>query len=83
MDNTKSYMAHRLRVAGREGGTIFSDEACRAIYKYSRGAPRSINRLAKLSMEYAHTITEGVIRKETVEVIQSDIILQNSAGGDK
>lgn len=41
-EDTRSYIRHRLSVAGCSGG-IFSDDAFPGIYKYSSGIPRLIN----------------------------------------
>jgi general secretion pathway protein A len=42
-EDTVAYINHRLRVAGRGDGFVFSRSALREIYKYSRGLPRLIN----------------------------------------
>ena len=41
--DTVAYINHRLEVAGRKGGTIFSTGALKLIYRYSGGLPRLIN----------------------------------------
>lgn len=40
---TRSYVQHRLRVAGGSGRVRFTAGACRAIHAYARGLPRLIN----------------------------------------
>ena len=45
-----NYLAHRLRVAGYRGDTIFSPVAVRALYHASQGRPRLINILAHKSL---------------------------------
>ena len=40
---TRSYVQHRLRVAGSNGRVRFTAGACRLIHQYSRGLPRLIN----------------------------------------
>lgn len=40
------YLAHRLRVAGFHGETLFSPAATRALYRASHGTPRLVNILA-------------------------------------
>jgi general secretion pathway protein A len=42
-EDTLYYINHRLEVAGRRGGAIFSGRALKRIYRYSRGLPRLIN----------------------------------------
>ena len=43
IDETASYISHRLRVAGANGRLTFDRWALRRIYKYSKGVPRLIN----------------------------------------
>jgi general secretion pathway protein A len=52
-DEIPPYLAHRLRVAGHPSGDLFTPEACSLLFSASRGVPREINRLAKLSLETA------------------------------
>ena len=49
-DGMKSYVQHRLIVAGYEGGQLFEDKALALIYKNSQGIPRLINILCHKSM---------------------------------
>ncbi|RJP72352.1 MAG: hypothetical protein C4532_06260 [Candidatus Abyssobacteria bacterium SURF_17] len=39
----KEYINHRLNIAGSNGGIVFSDDACSAVYEFSGGIPRLIN----------------------------------------
>jgi general secretion pathway protein A len=41
--DTVAYINHRLEVAGRRGGVVFSRGALRQIYRYSGGLPRLVN----------------------------------------
>jgi general secretion pathway protein A len=45
LEETHSYVAHRLRLAGADGRAIFTPEAVEKLYQYSRGIPRVINLL--------------------------------------
>jgi type II secretory pathway predicted ATPase ExeA len=45
LEDTARYIAHRLRVAGYEGGPLFSPGALRLIAEHSQGIPRKINSL--------------------------------------
>jgi uncharacterized membrane protein YccC len=44
-DETKSYLAHHLKLAGR-ADTLFSDDAVALIHQVARGLPRAVNNLA-------------------------------------
>jgi general secretion pathway protein A len=48
-EDTGKYIAHRLKVAGRDE-PIFNTEAIRLIYEKSGGIPRRINRICDLSL---------------------------------
>jgi type II secretory pathway predicted ATPase ExeA/flagellar basal body-associated protein FliL len=48
---THDYIQHRLQVAGAKQ-SIFTDDACSAIYQYSGGTPRLINLLCDTALVY-------------------------------
>lgn len=52
-DEISSYLRHRLLVAGHATGELFTGEAVDLLHRTTRGVPREINRLAKLSLEAA------------------------------
>lgn len=69
-EQTREYIQHRCRVAGRED-KLFSDEAIGLVYTASRGIPREINNLCDMALvigfgeRTAHIdgrITQEVIR---------------------
>lgn len=47
LEETHSYVAERLRIAGANGQPIFSPEAIDSVYEHSRGIPRLINLLCE------------------------------------
>jgi len=51
IEETRAYIYHRLNVAGAED-SIFTDDACNAIFKYSGGTPRLINLLCDTALVY-------------------------------
>ena len=59
-EETRDYIAHRLAVAGRSGGAMFSDEAVAMVAEYSHGVPRLINSICfnALSLGYASEKTQ-------------------------
>jgi len=68
LEETKSYIAQRLRIAGSNGDPIFDPEATVAIFRYSLGIPRVINLLCE------HCLVSGFVdQKKTipVEVVDS------------
>jgi len=64
-EETKAYIHHRLQVAGAEK-EIFTDEACKAIYKYSGGTPRLINLLSDTSLVYGFAEQNELIDAQLV-----------------
>jgi len=47
LEETRGYIAERLRIAGANSGPIFSPEAIESIYHHARGIPRVINVLCE------------------------------------
>ena len=64
---TRRYIEHRLRVAGRTAGPLFQDEAFDEIQRYTGGMPRLVNMLADAALmaafNHSHdTVTAAEIR---------------------
>jgi MSHA biogenesis protein MshM len=51
---TEVYLAHRLRVAGNRGATLFPADVARAIHHHARGVPRLVNIIAHKSLLLAY-----------------------------
>jgi general secretion pathway protein A len=49
-DDLRSYILHRLEVAGAEGREIFAEETFPEIFKYTGGVPRLVNTLCDTAM---------------------------------
>jgi len=64
-EETKAYIHHRLHVAGSDK-EIFTDDACKAIYKYSGGTPRLINLLSDTSLVYGFAEQRELIEAQLV-----------------
>jgi len=67
-DETQGYIRHRVQVAGGEPG-LFTDDACAAVFEYSRGIPRLINLLCDFSLVYAYAGEVAVVTGELVEQV--------------
>lgn len=70
----RSYILHRLRVAGATNDNIFSDNTFPVIYQYTGGIPRLINVLCDTAMTCAYAddqpnVTAGVV-KTAIEELQ-------------
>jgi general secretion pathway protein A len=49
-DDLRSYIRHRLEIAGAEGREIFAEDTFAEIYKYTGGVPRLVNTLCDTAM---------------------------------
>ncbi len=65
-DEVKEYVAHRLKVGGREE-ILFTDEALKALYAYSGGIPRLINSLATTALLEGFGHEYRVIDRELIK----------------
>src|SRR6266849_2430959 len=63
LEETKSYISQRLRIAGSNGELIFDSDATVAIFRYSLGIPRIINLLCEHCL-----VSAFVDQKKTVAV---------------
>jgi type II secretory pathway predicted ATPase ExeA len=69
---TSEYIAHRLRVAGRES-PLFDDEAIAVLYRASEGVPRLINALAGNSLLEGFGRGASMITGDVVEDVAEDM----------
>jgi general secretion pathway protein A len=84
----RSYVAHRLVVAGSSGDLSFTRNACEKIYAYSKGNPRRINAVCDRALLIAytkerHNITKQMVGKAIQDIrgdLKSDPLLSDSSG---
>ena len=69
----KGYINYRLRAAGHPTGEIFGDEAVDHVFAASKGIPRELNRLAKLSLEYAWLREMPSVTTNAVDTVVRDL----------
>lgn len=70
---TESYIAHRLAVAGAAGAAPFPAALTPLVYRLTRGVPRRINLLCDRALlgayvENTHQVTRSILRKAAAEV---------------
>jgi type II secretory pathway predicted ATPase ExeA len=83
-EQTRAYIAERLRIAGSNGDPIFSTESINAIHSFSGGIPRLVNLLCEHALingyaESQRPVTASIVREiarefeldESVAVIPS------------
>ncbi|MFH1760936.1 MAG: AAA family ATPase [bacterium] len=81
-ENTHRYIEHRLKAAGYKEGCVFDQGALLKIFEHSKGAPRAINRIAKLSMEYCFATKEKTVNENVIKIITDDIADNTILSGD-
>ena len=71
--NSVNYIEHRLKVAGKKNGVLFSSQAYEMIFRNTCGVPREINRLCKLALTFGIAQNLQLISHEDIEVILDDL----------
>jgi len=76
LDETHSYIRHRLQVAGGDPD-IFDTAACDAVYRHSGGTPRLINLLCDTALVFGYAEQAAQIHAPLVE----DVVHEKLKGG--
>ncbi len=71
-DEVAAYLEHRLRVAGYEGGRLFTHAAVGLLHRYSGGTPRLVNILAHKALMLAFGEGAGEIGPRQVKAAAAD-----------
>ena len=71
-NETQEYIAHRLRVAGRES-PLFNRKALSIVFKKSQGTPRLINQICDNSLLIGYAIEAPLINGAIVKEVISDM----------
>ncbi len=66
---TGSYIAQRLKIAGNNGATLFAPEAVEAIFKYAQGIPRITNLLCEHALINAFVDQKKMVTPDLVDEI--------------
>lgn len=72
-ETVADYLHHRLRAAGHEGAPVFTRSAATAIHTATRGIPREVNRVAKLSLEHAWLSQSHCVDLASVQTVVADL----------
>lgn len=78
MEETRSYVAQRLRIAGSNGQQVFDAEALAAIHRYSAGIPRVVNLICEHCLVSAFVDQQKVVMKSVVEAVARDFDLADA-----
>jgi type II secretory pathway predicted ATPase ExeA len=77
LEETKSYIVQRLRIAGSNGEPIFEPDATVALFRYSLGIPRIINLLCEHCLVSAFVDQKRTVSAEVVESVARDFDLSD------
>jgi general secretion pathway protein A len=65
-EETASYVLHRLNIAGRPDGNLFSAAALKRVYACSGGIPRRVNLICDRSLLTAYSEERGIVSARDV-----------------
>jgi len=71
-EDTVRYIAHRLEVAGLEGGRLFSRRALRVIYRASGGIPRLVNVICDKALVLGYGAGAKMIKGRIIKEVLKD-----------
>jgi type II secretory pathway predicted ATPase ExeA len=71
-EETASYVAHHLRLAGRSD-PLFSDDAITLIHTTSRGLPRAINNLAIQALIAAYANRKAIVDESSSRAAAAEV----------
>jgi general secretion pathway protein A len=71
--HTSAYVAHRLKMAGRTT-PIFTDEAVKLIFDFTRGTPREINNLCDVALLVGYTKRVREVSERIVAEVIKDMV---------
>jgi len=71
--HTANYVAHRLRMAGR-AAPIFTEDAIKLIFDFTRGTPREINNLCDVALLVGYTKRTKEIGDKIIAEVIKDMV---------
>jgi general secretion pathway protein A len=74
-EDTRGYIFERLRIAGANGGSIFSPEAIEGVFRYSGGIPRVINLLCEHALITSFAEDQRPVLAETIQAVAHEFEL--------
>jgi general secretion pathway protein A len=77
LQETRSYIHHRIKVVGGDGMRIFDFAACDAVYEHSQGIPRLINLLCDTALVYGFAEQ----KKKIDACMVDDVVRDKQKGG--
>jgi len=81
LEETRSYINQRLRIAGSNGEPIFDQDAGLSIFRYSLGIPRVINLLCEHCLVSAFVDQKRLVTPDIVDSVARDFDLADGTAG--
>ncbi len=75
LEETKAYVAQRLRIAGSNGQEVFVPEALLAIHGYSSGIPRVVNLICEHCLVSTFVDQQKLVTSNVVDAVARDFDL--------
>jgi general secretion pathway protein A len=69
----KSYIEHRMKIAGYEGEPVFTPDAYEAIADFTEGIPRNVNNFCFNALSLGYATQKKLIDLDTVKEVISDL----------
>lgn len=69
---TRTYICHRIGIAGGDDPALFDDAACAAVFQFSGGVPRLINLLCDTALVYGFAEQKRKIDAQLVRDVAAD-----------
>jgi general secretion pathway protein A len=69
----KSYIEHRLRIAGYQGVPLFTPDAYESIATFAHGIPRNVNNFCFNALSLACALREKVVNRDIVKEVMADL----------
>lgn len=69
----KSYIEHRLRIAGYEGDPLFTPEAYEAVATFTHGIPRNVNNFCFNALSLACALRVKAVNLDIVKEVTADL----------
>lgn len=73
LQETAQYIAHHVKIAGYRGDALFSDGFITRAFEYTRGVPRVINQLCRLSLVAAMVLDAKIIDETIFQRAQIEL----------
>jgi general secretion pathway protein A len=74
VEETNSYIGHRLRTAGGNVEAIFQSDALDAIHGLCEGVPRRINSLCDLALMVGYAQEQPIIKLDMIENVHRELV---------